>query len=83
MVELCNGGELFDRIAQKEKYGEEEAADVLFCLLNFCARSNIDLDEAFERMLKKAKRKYPADRVRGKALKYNEYDEWSGSDDPA
>lgn len=62
---------------------EEEAADVLFCLLNFCARSNIDLDEAFERMLKKAKRKYPADRVRGKALKYNEYDEWSGSDDPA
>ena len=61
---------------------EEEAADVLFCLLNFCARADVDLDVAFERMLDKAERKYPADRVRGKALKYDEYDEWSGSDDP-
>ena len=59
----------------------EEAADVLFCLLNFCARAEIDLDEAFERMVEKAERKYPADRVRGKALKYNEYDEWSPTAD--
>eukprot|EP00944_MAST-04C_sp_MAST-4C-sp1_P002188 g2188.t1 len=29
MVELCRGGELFDRIAQKEKYDESEAADVV------------------------------------------------------
>lgn len=54
----------------------EEAADVLFCLLNFCERAEIDLAEAFERGLAKAARKYPADRVRGKALKYHEYDQW-------
>jgi|EP00945_MAST-04E_sp_MAST-4E-sp1_P005636 serine/threonine protein kinase len=29
MVELCTGGELFDAISQKEKYGEDEAADVI------------------------------------------------------
>eukprot|EP00944_MAST-04C_sp_MAST-4C-sp1_P012946 g12946.t1 len=29
MVELCRGGDLFDRIAQKETYDESEAADVV------------------------------------------------------
>lgn len=66
---------------ERRKQVEEEAADVLFCLLNFCARAEVDLDEAFERMVEKAERKYPADRVRGKALKYNEYDEWSPTAD--
>ena len=55
----------------------EEAADVLFCLLNFCERAGVDLGAAMEAGLAKAERKYPADRVRGKALKYHEYDEWS------
>lgn len=59
----------------------EEAADVLFCLLNLCERAEIDLAEAFERGLAKAERKYPADRVRGQALKYHEYEAWEGSDD--
>lgn len=54
----------------------EEAADVLFCLLNFCERTGVDLGEALERTLAKAERKYPAERVRGSALKYDEYDEW-------
>jgi NTP pyrophosphatase (non-canonical NTP hydrolase) len=54
----------------------EEAADVLMCLLNFCDRANIDLADAFARGLEKAERKYPADRVRGSALKYDEYPEW-------
>ncbi|MCB9663337.1 MAG: nucleotide pyrophosphohydrolase [Alphaproteobacteria bacterium] len=56
----------------------EEAADVLLCLLNLAERAGIDLAAALEAKLEGAARKYPADRVRGKALKYDEYDEWEG-----
>jgi len=56
----------------------EEAADVLMCLLNFCDRAGVDLAQALENGLAKANRKYPAERVRGSALKYNEYPEWEG-----
>ncbi len=55
-----------------------EAADVLMCLLNFCARAGIDLGEALDKKMQDAAHKYPAERVRGKALKYWEYDEWEG-----
>jgi NTP pyrophosphatase (non-canonical NTP hydrolase) len=51
----------------------EEAADVLICLLNLCERAGIDLEAAFRAKLAAAEEKYPADRVRGKALKYDEY----------
>ena len=54
-----------------------EAADVLMCLLNFCNAAGIDLAEALEAKLEVARHKYPADRVRGQALKYDEYPEWS------
>jgi len=57
----------------------EEAADVLICLLNFCDRAGVDLGVAVQAKLASAEDKYPADRVRGKALKYDEYDEWEGS----
>lgn len=57
----------------------DEAADVLICLLNFCDRAGVDLARALESKLARAEAKYPADRVRGKALKYDEYDEWDGS----
>ncbi|TVQ91039.1 MAG: nucleotide pyrophosphohydrolase [Deltaproteobacteria bacterium] len=55
-----------------------EAADVLLCLLNFCDRAQIDLTQAFHDKLQVARKKYPAERVRGSALKYDEYP----SDDP-
>ena len=57
----------------------DEAADVLICLLNFCDRADIDLAAAMEAKLERAAEKYPADRVRGQALKYDEYDEWEGN----
>ena len=53
-----------------------EAADVLMCLLNFCDRAGIDLATAMREKLAVAERKYPVDRVHGKALKYDEYEEW-------
>ena len=54
----------------------DEAADVLICLLNLCDRAGVDLGAAVLAKLAKAEEKYPADRVRGKALKYHEYDDW-------
>ncbi len=56
----------------------EEAADVLILLLNLCDRSGIDLGEAVTAKLAKAARKYPVDRVKGSARKYDEYPEWDG-----
>ena len=58
----------------------DEAADVFLCLLNFCDRADIDLAKALDSKLERAAQKYPEDRVRGRALKYNEYDEWDGKD---
>lgn len=56
----------------------DEAADVLMCLLNFCDRAGVDLEAALASKLARAEQKYPADRVRGRALKYHEYDDWEG-----
>jgi len=58
----------------------DEAADVLITLLNLCDRAGIDLGRAVKEKLSRAERKYPADRVRGKAWKYHEYDEWDGEE---
>lgn len=51
----------------------DEAADVFLCLLNLCDRMDIDLEAALRDKLRRAREKYPADVVRGKALKYDEY----------
>jgi NTP pyrophosphatase (non-canonical NTP hydrolase) len=55
----------------------DEAADVLMCLLNFCERAGVDLEAALRHKLAKAAKKYPVERVKGLALKYDEYAEWS------
>jgi NTP pyrophosphatase (non-canonical NTP hydrolase) len=52
---------------------EAEVADIALCLLNFCNVVRIDLSTALCRKLAEASAKYPAARVRGKALKYDEY----------
>lgn len=66
--------------SRRAKVGAE-AADVLMCLLNFCDRAGVDLAQAFDAKLAAAERKYPVDRVRGHALKYDEYEEWTGESD--
>ena len=55
-----------------------EVGDILMCLLNFCDNIDIDPLEAISNKLTEAKEKYPVDRVRGQALKYDEYPEWDG-----
>ncbi len=56
----------------KRLHVEEEAADVLICLLNFCTQSNIDLSAAFETKLAKNATKYPVEKARGSRAKYDE-----------
>jgi dCTP diphosphatase len=56
----------------------DEAADVMICLLNLCDRAGIDLGEAVVQKLARAAEKYPADQVRGRSLKYDQYPSWDG-----
>jgi NTP pyrophosphatase (non-canonical NTP hydrolase) len=53
---------------------EAELADILVYLVRIADRLDVDLLQAVGRKLGENARKYPADRVRGKALKYDEYD---------
>lgn len=52
---------------------KDEVGDVFYYLLRFCDRLGIDPLQATYEKLAKSAAKYPADRVRGKALKYDEY----------
>ena len=52
---------------------EEEAADVLICLLNLCHHSGIDLAKAVEEKIAKNEQKYPAHKVFGRMEKHDEY----------
>lgn len=52
----------------------EELADAFIYLLRLSDRLNIDLLEAADHKLAINEAKYPADRVRGSARKYSEYE---------
>lgn len=52
-----------------------ELADVLFYLVRLADRLDIDLGAAAAEKLAVNAARYPADRVRGSARKYNEYDD--------
>ena len=52
---------------------EEEAADVLICLLNLCHHSGIDLAQAVENKIAKNAEKYPVQQVFGRMEKHDEY----------
>ncbi len=69
-------------VASREAKVADEAADVLMCLLNLCDRAGIDLAAALESKLARAAEKYPVERVRGLALKYDEYEGWDPGAEP-
>jgi dCTP diphosphatase len=81
LQELFLWRERDDRADDRRQDVEDEVADVLMCLLNFCNVLDIDLERAFRKKLVAAAQKYPADRVRGRREKYDQYpehveDEW-------
>ena len=59
--------------AEKRALVADEMGDVFVYLIRLADRLEIDLREAVEAKLRKNAAKYPARRVRGKALKYSEY----------
>lgn len=60
--------------AKKRPRVEEELADILLYLVRIADKLDVDLWEAARRKIAINAQKYPADRVRGKSLKYDEYD---------
>lgn len=59
-------------LSKREKI-EDELADVLFWVLRFAQKNEIDLESSFAAKMKKNIAKYPADQVRGSNRKYTEY----------
>jgi len=51
-----------------------EIADIQIYLLRLADRLSIDVEEAVEAKMEENRVKYPAERVRGSAAKYTEYD---------
>jgi NTP pyrophosphatase (non-canonical NTP hydrolase) len=49
----------------------EEMADVLILLIRLADRSGVDLSRALAEKLEKARAKYPIDRFKGSARKYD------------
>ncbi|ODN66308.1 nucleotide pyrophosphohydrolase [Methylophaga muralis] len=52
---------------------EDEIADVAVYLSYLCHDLNIDLEQAIKRKMEKNAAKYPVEKVKGRADKYNEY----------
>lgn len=60
-----------DRLSKETRAEVElEAADILFFLVRFCDRLDIDLLKAAEKKLAINEKKYPVEKSRGKATKY-------------
>lgn len=53
---------------------EAELADILVYLVRIADRLDVDLLQAASRKMEENARKYPVERVRGQARKYDEYD---------
>lgn len=49
---------------------EDELADVLFFLLRFSQRFDVNLEKALLRKIEKSERKYPVEKAKGKNTKY-------------
>jgi NTP pyrophosphatase (non-canonical NTP hydrolase) len=63
--------DLFKNKAKKEEISDE-LADVLFFIVRFAQRYDIDLGKAFERKMKKINRNYPVSKAKGSNRKYTE-----------
>jgi len=63
-----------DYLDTHRKMIEDECADIYYYLLRLSDLYSIDLNHALEEKMKDNQKKYPKDLVKGKNLKYNEYE---------
>jgi NTP pyrophosphatase (non-canonical NTP hydrolase) len=61
--------------SSKREQLEDELADVAVYLSYLCHDIGVDLDQAIAKKMKKNAAKYPTEKVKGRADKYNEYHE--------
>jgi len=63
-------------LAEKTRQSvEEELADILIYLVRISDKLEIDLYDSVERKIEINEKKYPAEKVRGSAKKYTEYED--------
>jgi len=67
-----NGPSSTQKLEQKREAVEDEAADVLYWLLQLSWQHNIDLSKALENKMLKNERKYPVELSKGNTRKYTE-----------
>ena len=67
--------ESYDTVKQKREAVSDEMADIFAYLLSLSNVTGIDLEQALKNKMKKNRKKYPADIVRGSSKKYTEYQE--------
>lgn len=68
--------EQMEQMMETEAYREhisEELGDIFFFLLRFSQMNHFDLFQCVVDKMEKNNEKYPAEKVRGKNLKYTEY----------
>ena len=52
---------------------EDELADIFYCLLRIADKHEIDLTKALNRKMEETAAKYPVEKSKGSAKKYNEF----------
>lgn len=60
---------------QEEQKVKEELADIIIVCLCFANRANLDVATIVTEKIKEIKKKYPADKAKGKWQKYTSYQE--------
>lgn len=59
---------------KKHEHLKEEIADISIYLLRLCMKFDINLEDAIYNKLDKFEKKYPVEKSKGNAKKYNEFD---------
>lgn len=67
-----SGSELDEYLEKRREDVSDELADVLFWVLLIAHDLHIDLPDALNKKLEKTKKKYPIEKAKGRAAKYNE-----------